>query len=126
MAAYLIGNLFPFNGDIAPVARQFNEQMKARYERIVDFVKMHYCLTQRTDTQFWIDNAASSSIPDSLQEKFAMWRCRPPHRLDFIVDLEMYPPSSWQYVLYGMEFNTKLMPMPHRCNALKKRATNFG
>ena len=35
-----------------------------------------------------------------------MWRCRPPHRLDFIVDLEMYPPASWQYVLYGMEFHT--------------------
>lgn len=108
MAAYLIGQLFPFNGDIAPVARQFNEQMKARYERIVDFVKMHYCLTQRTDSQFWIDNAAPQSIPETLREKLAMWRCRPPSRLDFIVDLEMYPPSSWQYVLYGMEYPTNL------------------
>ena len=25
---------------------------------------------------------------------------------DFVTDLEMYPPSSWQYVLYGMEFKT--------------------
>jgi tryptophan halogenase len=37
-----------------------------------------------------------------------MWRCRPPHRLDFISDLEMYLPSSWQFVLYGMEFKTDL------------------
>lgn len=37
-----------------------------------------------------------------------MWRCRPPHRLDFVTDLEMYPPSSWQYVLYGMEFPTDI------------------
>jgi len=37
-----------------------------------------------------------------------MWRCRPPHRLDFVTDLEMYPPSSWQYVLYGMEYATDL------------------
>ena len=37
-----------------------------------------------------------------------MWRCRAPHRLDFVTDLEMYPPSSWQYVLYGMEFTTDL------------------
>ena len=37
-----------------------------------------------------------------------MWRTRPPHRLDFLVDLEMYLPASWQYVLYGMEFKTDL------------------
>lgn len=107
-AAYLISYLFPFNGDTAPVAKLFNELMRARYERVVDFVKMHYCLTQRTDTRFWTDNADPRSIPETLKEKLAMWRCRPPHRLDFVTDLEMYPPSSWQYVLYGMEFATDL------------------
>jgi len=35
-------------------------------------------------------------------------RARPPHRLDFITDLEMYLPASWQFVLYGMEFQTDL------------------
>jgi len=107
-AAYLIGYLFPFNGDTAPVARVFNDLMRQRYQRIFDFVKMHYCLTQRTDTPFWIDNAEARSVPDSLRERLAMWRCRPPHRMDFITDVEMYPPSSWQYVLYGMEYSTDL------------------
>src|SRR6185369_894837 len=67
-----------------------------------------YCLTQRTDTPFWVDNADPRSIPETLRQKLAMWTCRPPHRLDFITDLEMYPPSSWQYVLYGMEYATDL------------------
>jgi len=107
-AAYLIGYLFPFNGDTAPVARVFNDLMRQRYQRIFDFVKMHYCLTQRTDTPFWIDNAEARSVPDSLRERLAMWRCRPPHRMDFVTDVEMYPPSSWQYVLYGMEYATDL------------------
>ena len=107
-AAYLVSYLFPHDGDTAPVAKLFNELMRARYERIVDFVKMHYCLTQRTDTSFWRDNADPRSVPETLREKLAMWRCRPPHRLDFVTDLEMYPPSSWQYVLYGMEFETDL------------------
>ena len=107
-AAYLVSYLFPFNGDMAPLAKTFNEMMKARYERIVDFVKMHYCLTQRTDNQFWIDNADPASSTQSLRDKLAMWRSRPPHRMDFVVDYEMYPPSSWQYVLYGMEFPTQL------------------
>jgi len=70
-AAYLIGYLFPFNGDTAPVARVFNDLMRQRYQRIFDFVKMHYCLTRRDDTQFWIDNADPASIPDALREKLA-------------------------------------------------------
>jgi tryptophan halogenase len=107
-ASYLVSYLFPFNGDFAPVAKLFNELMRARYERIVDFLKMHYCLSQRKDSAFWIDNADPASMPESLREKLAMWRCRPPNRLDFVTDLEMYPPSSWQYVLYGMEFPTDL------------------
>ena len=107
-AAYLIGYLFPFNGDTAPVAKAFNDLMRQRYQRIFDFVKMHYCLTQRNDTPFWIDNADPRSVPESLQERLAMWRCRPPHRMDFITDVEMYPPSSWQYVLYGMEYATDM------------------
>jgi len=106
-AAYLVSYLFPHDGDMAPVAKVFNQMMKARYERIVDFVKLHYCLTQRKDSRFWIDNTLEASIPESLRDKLAMWRTRPPHRMDFVVDLEMYPPSSWQYVLYGMEYPTK-------------------
>jgi tryptophan halogenase len=52
-----------------------------------------------------------------------MWRHRPPHRLDFVTDLEMYPPSSWQYVLYGMEFETRLRTGavdPARCEDARR------
>lgn len=111
-ATYLVSYLFPHDGNLAPAAKLFNAQMKARYERIVDFVKMHYCLTQRTDSAFWTDNADPSSIPESLREQLAMWRTRAPHRLDFVTDIEMYPPSSWQYVLYGMEFPTRMLAHP--------------
>ena len=107
-AAYLVGYLFPHDGNLAPAARLYNELMSARYERIVDFVKLHYCLTQRRDSSFWTDNADPASIPATLRDKLAMWRSRPPHRLDFVADLEMYPTASWQYVLYGMEFQTTL------------------
>ncbi|TWI64469.1 tryptophan halogenase [Pseudoduganella lurida] len=107
-ATYLVSYLFPHDGNLAPAAKLFNAQMKTRYERIVDFVKLHYCLTQRTDHAFWTDNADPATIPDTLRDQLAMWRARPPHRLDFVTDLEMYPPSSWQYVLYGMEYATRL------------------
>lgn len=107
-AAYYIAHLFPFDGHTEPVARHFNGIMRGRFERIVDFLKLHYALSRRTDNAFWTDNADPASWTDTLREKLDMWRHRPPHRLDFIADLEMYLPPSWQFVLYGMEFETRL------------------
>ncbi|MDQ0464330.1 tryptophan halogenase [Caulobacter ginsengisoli] len=107
-AAYLIAHLFPFDGQMDRTAVLFNELMSKRYARVVDFLKLHYCLSQRTDSAFWTDNTNAASIPESLAAKLEMWRCRPPHRLDFVTDLEMYLPASWQFVLYGMEFKTDM------------------
>lgn len=112
LGAYLISHLLPGDSsDMSSTARMFNQMMSARYERILDFVKLHYCISKRRDSQFWIDNTDPSSIPPSLQERLTMWRHRPPHRLDFVTDLEMFLPASWQYILYGMEFETDFEPM---------------
>jgi len=111
MGAYLIAHLLPADGDVTRVARHFNAVMTTRYERIFDFIKMHYCLSRRRDSQFWLDNVDVASVPDSLRDQLAMWRSRPPHRLDFITDVEMFLPASWQFILYGMEFETDLSPM---------------
>lgn len=114
LGAYLLAHLLPGDmDDMERVARHYNRMMVARYERIIDFIKMHYCLSQRRDSAFWIDNVAAGSIPETLQDKLALWKHRPPHRLDFVSDLEMFLVSSWQYVLYGMEFRTDLEPMRH-------------
>jgi tryptophan halogenase len=110
MAAYLIAHLLPLDGDMTRVARHFNALMARRYERIFDFIKMHYCLSRRADSAFWIDNADPRSIPDALRDQLAMWRSRPPHRLDFVTDVEMFLPASWQFILYGMEYPTDLRP----------------
>ena len=126
-AAYLVAHLFPFDGDMDPVARRFNDFMRQRYERVVDFVKLHYGLTQRTDSAFWRDNTDPAGMSAGLRDRLAMWRCRPVHRLDFDTDREMYPPSSWQYVLYGMEHKTDMAAQrgawPHWAEAQREFAT---
>jgi tryptophan halogenase len=109
LAVCMLTHLFPADhDDMERTARKFNEMMVARYERIIDFIKMHYCLSQRRDSAFWIDNANPASIPQTLRDRLQLWQRRPPHRLDFVTDLEMFMPASWQYVLYGMEFKTDL------------------
>ncbi|MCW3836476.1 tryptophan halogenase family protein [Sphingomonas canadensis] len=108
VAAGLIANLFPWAGDFETSARQFNRNMRRRYERTLDFLKMHYCLTSRTDSAFWRDNVAPASVPDSLKELLDRWRFRPPNELDVDANVDIFPEASWQYVLYGMGWHTDL------------------
>jgi tryptophan halogenase len=107
-AAYMIAGFFQRNGDLKFAAAQFNRLMTRRYERILDFIKLHYFLTRRTDSDFWRDNTQPSTAPDSLLAHLQMWRHRPPNRFDFTMDYESFAPANYQFVLYGMGFETSL------------------
>lgn len=107
-AAYMIASFLPRAGAMQPAANQFNQLMNKRYERIVDFIKMHYFLTQRTDSAFWRDNARPSSATDSLLAQLEMWRYRVPTRFDFIMDHETFAVANYNFILYGMDFKTDL------------------
>jgi len=84
------------------VARRFNDTFRYRWERIIDFLKLHYVLSRREDSAYWCDNRAPASIPERLQELLDLWRYRAPMRGDFPRIEEVFPTASWQYVLYGM------------------------
>jgi glycine/D-amino acid oxidase-like deaminating enzyme len=106
-AVGMIAELFPHQGPIDAPARRFNQLMTARFENIVKFLKLHYCLSQRPEP-FWRENADPATIPDELQELLEQWRYRPPGRFDFILDVESFAFFNYQYILYGMEFQTDL------------------
>ena len=69
---------------------------------------MHYCISERRDTDFWRDNVAAASIPDSLHEMLDRWRYRWPNELDIDAQIDIFTEPSWQYVLYGMGWKTDL------------------
>jgi tryptophan halogenase len=125
VAAHLISDIFPWDGAMQPAANLFNRLMSNRYERIVDFLKLHYCLSRRTEP-FWKDNAADASIPESLREKLDMWRFRTPSRFDFIGDYETFLPISYQAVLYGMGFVTNLEASSATYRAKNSARARFG
>lgn len=106
-AAAMIAELFPHAGPIDAPAARFNALMTARYERIVDFLKLHYCLSRREEP-FWRDNRDPASIPETLRVLLAQWRHRPPSRFDFLLDVESFAFFNYQYILYGMDFQTDL------------------
>ena len=110
VAAVMLSNLFPWGGDLEVAARQYNDIMRRRYERALDFIKLHYCISERRDSPFWRDNVAACSIPDSLRELLQRWRHRPPDPIDIDMNVDIFTEASWQYVLYGMGYRTDLQP----------------
>ena len=93
------------------VARRFNEVTAYRWGRIIDFLKLHYVLTRRTDTAFWRDNVDPATVPDRLQDMLTLWKYQSPWFFDELDRLEeVFPAASYQYVLYGMGFRTEVMP----------------
>lgn len=105
------------------VARRFNETTHYRWQRIIDFLKLHYILSQRTDSKFWIDNRDPVSIPQSLKEQMQLWRYRAPGDQDFMSNSEMFPAASYQYVLFGMGFRMETAHLPlERGTASAQRA----
>jgi hypothetical protein len=88
------------------IAKRFNTRLQYYWDTIVDFLKLHYVLTKRSDSQYWIDHCDPSTASQSLNESLALWRTQIPNKYDFPLSEEMFPEASWQYVLYGMGFVT--------------------
>ena len=117
LSAAMIAEQLPANRQVMGiVAKRFNQKFNYRWDRIIDFLKLHYILTQRTDTDYWIDNCSASSIPDSLQELIELWHYQVPWHCDNYHIDEMFPSASFQYVLYGMGFETKVDSLFNRTN----------
>ena len=82
-----------------------------RWGRIIDFLKLHYVLTQRTDSAFWRDNVDPATVPDRLKNLLHLWKYQSPWFFDEFDRLEeVFPAASYQYVLYGMGFRTEVEP----------------
>jgi tryptophan halogenase len=82
--------------------KQYNGIMENHYDMAINFVKYHYILTQRTDSQFWIDNANPDTWTDWLREKVDMWKTSYPDVYDIEKLHTIFDHASYQYVFFGM------------------------
>ena len=125
LSAAMIRDEMPATREIMNIAAaRFNERFKYRWDRIIDFLKLHYILSRRTDSDFWTDNRRAETIPERLQELMMVWRHRPPSPNDFFQVQEIFPSASYQYVLYGMGFQPEERPT-NRASDDPERASEF-
>jgi len=123
VASEALAEYFPYGDDMAPLRLRFNRVLENRFYEILDFINMHYCLTRRSDTDFWREIRRPERINDRLRAKLAFWRLKPPSAYDFEdqffpgqpdapgsdgrtpVDTgRLWNHHSYENILYGMDF----------------------
>ena len=97
MGVQRLVNLWPGRGFNASETAHYNRSMTSDYERIRDFIVLHYSATQRTDTEFW-RYVGNMAIPDTLAAKLDMFRFS--GRIIPSPD-DLFTPHSWLAVMLG-------------------------
>ena len=89
--------LFPERGAMKLSAAEFNRLTATEYERVRDFLILHYHANARDDSDFW-RACAAMEIPDDLQYKIDHFRA---FARIVAAPLELFQNPSWLAVLMG-------------------------
>ncbi|HRE34704.1 MAG TPA: tryptophan 7-halogenase, partial [Sphingopyxis terrae] len=92
--------MLPSGATDPAVAAEFNRQSDFEWERIRDFIILHFKATERRDTAYWRDRA-EMPVPDTLAAKIELFRAQ---GLIFREHEELFTESGWLQVLVGQGF----------------------
>lgn len=103
--------LLPYSGWDERDAAEFNRAMDVEYERVRDFIILHYCATERDDSPLW-NHCRTMALPDSLAYKMELFRER-----GVVVNQRdgMFLEPSWVAVYLGQNI------VPRRIDPLATR-----
>ncbi len=76
---------------------RYNKMLAFEFERVRDFLVLHYSTTERRDSEFW-RHCSNITQPDSLKEKIELFRG---YGRILREDSELFPVQSWLHVFLG-------------------------
>jgi len=95
--------LFPDRNFSQREIDQYNRTMTWEFERVRDFLVLHYKATERNDSPFW-DYCRTMSVPDFLQHKLDIFAA---HGRIFRENNELFNDTSWFAVMVGQNVPTR-------------------
>jgi len=110
--------MFPFCGYSEALVREYNKESQIEYERIRDFIILHYKATERDDTPYWRD-CRDMDVPDTLASRLDLFR---ETGLIFPDPKDLFRVESWLQVLTGQRVQpTAYHHMPHMLSSEELR-----
>ncbi len=96
-------NLFPDRGFNPATIDEYNRQYAYEFERIRDFIILHYHANERTDGEFWVERR-EMEIPDTLADRLELFR----EAGRFVDDADdLFKESSWIQVMLGQRIEPR-------------------
>jgi len=94
---------FPHAGFDAADIAEYNKQTRYEYERIRDFLILHYHATERTDSPFW-NHCRTMDVPESLRHRMALFNSNGRVVRE---GNELFAEASWFQVMYGQRMRPR-------------------
>jgi tryptophan halogenase len=90
--------LFPDRDGDPAIRAEYNRQTALEYERVRDFLILHYAASQRRDTPFW-QYCGALAVPETLADKVELYK-----KTGRIATLEheTFLPASWLAIYAGL------------------------
>ena len=97
--------MFPDRQFDADLIAEYNRQTRFEFERIRDFLILHYHANERDDSPFW-RACAAMDVPDALKSKMALYR---DSGRVYREHEELFAEVGWLQVMHGQ----RLAPRTH-------------
>lgn len=91
------------------VRDSYNRLMRGFYQDLKQFIVLHYCLTDRRDTEFWREVADSARHCPELQSLLEVWKYKVCEFHDLAGSYSTtFSDENYRYILYGMQHYPQL------------------
>ena len=85
------------------MVRSYNRVIAEGIDGVRDFLTLHYCTTERTDTEFW---RAVKEVPvsEDLRERLDIWKHRLPNAKNINPSYHGFEAYSYSTMLLGLNY----------------------
>lgn len=96
-------NYFPDSSFPAALADRYNQRTAALYDEVVEYIALHYRLSNRDDTAYWRAQRTEPVLPDRLAANLEAWRHTLPVQAD-VQPTNYFDQNTYLAALFGKGF----------------------
>jgi tryptophan halogenase len=105
LSARLLSTHKPYKDTHQSVKDSYNQLMNNFYASLKDFIVLHYCITDRDDTEFWKNAQKTAQYSGDLAKKLELWRHKYCEKMDMVGgEAVLFSENNYRWILYGMNY----------------------
>ncbi|AQS37523.1 Tryptophan halogenase [Shewanella psychrophila] len=109
VGARLLATHLSSNAPTQPVRDSYNKTLNGIYQDLRQFIILHYCLSDRDDTEFWKQAAKTAAYAKGLPEMLELWRNKTCEFMDLAGGYgTIFNDENYRFILYGMDHTPDL------------------